>query len=72
MDLGPWEIIAILAVVLIVFGVGKLPNAMGELGKGLRNFKRGAAGEDVDDEKKLVAKKEQATDKDYNSKTATT
>ena len=51
MDIGPWEIIAILAVVLIVFGVGKLPQSMGQLGKGLHNFKKAAAGEDIDDVK---------------------
>jgi len=66
MRLGPWEIIAILAVVLIVFGVGKLPQAMGQLGKGIHNFKKGAAGEDVADEKS-AAKKE--TDSD-NKKSA--
>ena len=62
MDIGPWEIIAILAVVLIVFGVGKLPQAMGELGKGIHNFKKGAAGDDVDD-KKSESKKEKTADK---------
>jgi sec-independent protein translocase protein TatA len=61
MRLGPWEIIAILAVVLIVFGVGKLPDAMGQLGKGLNNFKKGAAGQDVDNEKS-AAKKEKDSD----------
>jgi len=51
MKLGAWEIIAILAVVLIVFGVGKLPEAMGQLGKGIRNFKKAAAGDDTDNKK---------------------
>ena len=49
MRLGPWEIVAILAVVLIIFGVGKLPQAMGQLGKGIRNFKKAASGEDTDE-----------------------
>lgn len=46
--LGPWEIVAIVAVVLIIFGVGRLPNALGALGKGVRSFRRAAAGEEVD------------------------
>lgn len=46
--LGPWEIVAIVAVVLIIFGVGRLPQALGSLGKGVRSFRKGAAGEDVD------------------------
>lgn len=61
MKLGPWEIIAILAVVLIIFGVGKLPQAMGQLGKGIRNFKKAASGEETDDEK-AAAKKEKDSD----------
>ena len=66
MELGPWEIIAILAVVLIVFGVGKLPQSMGQLGKGLHNFKKAAAGEDTDDEKS-GSKKGKDIAKDSNS-----
>jgi sec-independent protein translocase protein TatA len=46
--LGPWEIVAIVAVVLIIFGVGRLPNALGSLGKGVRNFRKASAGEDVE------------------------
>ncbi|MDY6918386.1 MAG: twin-arginine translocase TatA/TatE family subunit [Chloroflexota bacterium] len=46
--LGPWEIVAIVAVVLIIFGVGRLPQALGSLGKGVRNFRRASAGEDDD------------------------
>ena len=56
---GSWgapEILIILAIVLIVFGVGKLPQAMGAMGKGIRNFKKAAAGEDIDD--KSTAKKD--------------
>ena len=68
MKLGPWEIIAILAVVLIIFGVGKLPQAMGQLGKGIRNFKQAASGKDTDDEKS-ESKKEK--DSDSNSVSST-
>jgi sec-independent protein translocase protein TatA len=38
------EALIILAVVLIVFGVGKLPQVGGALGKGIREFRRGRAG----------------------------
>ena len=69
MRVGPWEIMLVLAIVLIVFGVGKLPQAMGQLGKGIHNFKKGAAGEDAGDDKS-VAKKEKAADKDTDSKNA--
>ncbi len=39
--LGPLEIIIIAAVVLILFGRGKVSNLMGEVGKGINAFKRG-------------------------------
>ena len=62
---GSWgapEILIILAIVLIVFGVGKLPQAMGAMGKGIRNFKKSAAGEEVDEGKKDTAKDAEKTD----------
>lgn len=51
MGIGIKEIIIILLVVLILFGAGKLPKVMGDLGKGLRNFKDGLKGEGADDDK---------------------
>ncbi len=43
---GPWEIVLILLIILIVFGVGKLPQAGAAIGKGLRAFRRGQAGDE--------------------------
>ena len=39
--LGLPEIIVILVIVLIVFGVGKLPDIGSGLGKAIRGFKKG-------------------------------
>lgn len=50
MSVGLWQIILIVLVVFVIFGAGKLPGVMGDLGKGLRNFKDGLKG---DDDKKL-------------------
>ncbi|MDA3902940.1 MAG: twin-arginine translocase TatA/TatE family subunit [Desulfuromusa sp.] len=49
--LGTQELLIILVLVMIVFGAGKLPQVGGALGKGLRNFKKGAdeANEDVEE-----------------------
>ena len=44
--IGPWEIGIILVIVLIVFGVGKLPQVGGAIGKGLRAFRKGQRGEE--------------------------
>jgi len=41
LSLGFTEILLLLVIILIFFGVGKLPNVMGDLGKGIRNFKAG-------------------------------
>jgi len=50
--LGPWEIGLILAIILIVFGVGKLPQVGGAIGKGMRAFRKGQAGEEEEEEEK--------------------
>jgi len=39
--LGPWQIVLILAIVLLLFGGKKIPELMKGLGKGIRNFKEG-------------------------------
>ena len=49
MGISFWHIIVVLAVVLIIFGAGKLPHVMGDLGKGIKNFKAGMNGEDPKD-----------------------
>ena len=45
---GAPEIILILVIILIFFGVGKLPQVGSALGKGLRAFKSGQSGDDGD------------------------
>lgn len=45
--LGFPEVLLILVVVLIVFGVGKLPQVGEALGKGLRAFRQGQTGEEL-------------------------
>ena len=41
MVFGTWEIIAIVLVVLLLFGGKKIPELMKGLGKGVKNFKEG-------------------------------
>lgn len=38
--LGIGELVVVLAIVLIVFGAGRLPEVMGSLGKGIQSFRR--------------------------------
>jgi len=41
MGLSLWHVVVVLVVVLILFGAGKLPAVMGDLAKGIKNFKEG-------------------------------
>ena len=53
--LGHWELIVILFIILLIFGVGKLPEIGGGLGKAIRNFKKGI--KDIDSDEKTETEK---------------
>ena len=38
-----WHWLIVLAVVLLLFGRGKIPELMGDVAKGIKNFKNGMA-----------------------------
>lgn len=38
-NLGGGELVFVLVIVLIVFGAGKLPDVLGQLGRGVRTFR---------------------------------
>jgi sec-independent protein translocase protein TatA len=40
---GGWEWLIILVIVIIVFGVGKLPQVGGAIGKSIREFREASA-----------------------------
>jgi sec-independent protein translocase protein TatA len=42
--LGPLELILILVAILIIFGAGKLPQVLGSLGKGVKEFREASEG----------------------------
>ncbi len=58
------EIILILVVVLLLFGPGRISKVAGELGSGIRNFRKGMQGED---EKEVDAKKSDDEPKDQKN-----
>lgn len=45
MDLGPPELLIILGLVILVFGVGRIGQLGGELGRAIREFRRGLQNE---------------------------
>jgi sec-independent protein translocase protein TatA len=47
-SIGPLEIGLIVLVILIVFGVGKLPQVGGAIGRGIHEFRKTVRGQDED------------------------
>tara|TARA_B100000315_G_scaffold259491_1_gene315765 strand:+ start:5311 stop:5541 length:231 start_codon:yes stop_codon:yes gene_type:complete len=60
MGIGVWQVVLVLVIVLIIFGAGKLPKVMGDVAKGVKNFKSGMA-EEVTDSNKESAPAENST-----------
>jgi sec-independent protein translocase protein TatA len=52
---GSTELIIILVIVIIFFGVGKLPAVLGQMGKGVKSFKDGMKEDDEDSDLKAIA-----------------
>ena len=55
--LSAWQIFLILAVVLVLFGAGRIPRIMKDIGSGMRAFKEGLEGDKEDKKKKRISKK---------------
>ncbi len=51
-SIGGWEWLIILVIVIIIFGVGKLPEIGGALGKSIKEFRESSATPDSDKDKK--------------------
>lgn len=45
-NIGPVEIIIVLLIVVLLFGVGRIGRIGGELGKSIREFRKGIQGDD--------------------------
>ncbi len=41
MSIGFWQLLLVLLIVFVVFGAGKLPKVMGELGRGIKSLRDG-------------------------------
>ena len=49
--IGPWQVIIIVAVILLLFGGRKIPELMGGLGKGIKEFKKATKEEEKEESK---------------------
>ena len=47
-QIGPWQIIIIAVVVVLLFGRGKISELMGDVAKGIKSFKKGLKEEDTE------------------------
>lgn len=47
-SIGPWQIVLIVAVILLLFGGRKIPELMRGLGRGVKEFKEATKNEDDD------------------------
>ena len=58
--LGPTELIIILLIIVVLFGVGRISKIAGEMGSGIRAFREGLQG---DEAKKKDTEEEVTTEK---------
>lgn len=49
-NVGPWEIVLLLLLALLLFGAKRLPEIGKSMGKGMREFKESLNGKESDDE----------------------
>jgi len=65
--IGPMELVLILVIVVLLFGVGRIGKIAGEIGSGIKNFREGLKSDEEKEEAKEEAKKE-AIKEDDSSK----
>ena len=46
MSVGPFQLLIIALVLLLLFGRGRISNTLGDVGRGVRNFRRGLEPDD--------------------------
>jgi len=56
--LGAPELLIVLVIVLLIFGVGRIANIGSELGKGINAFRKGLKGDDQEEKPADEVKKE--------------
>lgn len=49
MRFSGWEILVVLAIVILLFGVGRISKIGGELGSGIRSFRKGLKGDEAEE-----------------------
>lgn len=55
MNPGPWGLLIIAVVVLLLFGRGKISSLMGEVAGGIKAFRKGMAEDETPDDKPVAS-----------------
>ncbi len=63
-NMGPWELMIILFIVLLIFGAKRLPEMGKSLGSGIREFKKSITSLNEEDDAADSAKIEKSEEKD--------
>jgi len=63
-SIGIWQIAIVAVLVVLLFGRGKISELMGDLAKGIKNFKTGLADDDSEAEEpaKMIEQDDQTVD----------
>ena len=64
LGLGPWELLILLAVVLLIFGGKRLPELARGLGKSITNFKAGLSEEQPNETETAAQQEQESTSKE--------
>ena len=51
-----WQLLIVLAIVLLLFGRGKIPQLMGDIARGIKSFKKGMVDEETKEDKNIENK----------------
>ena len=60
-SLGPTELIIILVIVIVLFGVGRIGKIAGEMGSGIKAFREGLQSEEKEDSDPEEEQEEEST-----------
>ncbi len=68
-----WHWLIVLAIVVLLFGRGRIPELMGDVAKGIKNFKKGMSDEDksADEPKAIDATAEKTVESTSSEQTKT-